>query len=745
LIRPPPAAATDLSHFVAEELRRLFQFWLFRATLFGAALFVFFAALDWVYAPGTAIVFLAFRVGGAIALLVVAALSRRTRRLQILYALGFGALLLSAVIVELMILRLGGHETVYFAGMLVVGVCAVCFIPAPLSFHLPLACTVWLIYLVPPLLTASITDAPAFFATNFFVVAILATVLTMRFLSHRTLLREIALRFELERQRGLLEVLVQERTDELSGAVEQLRGEISGRERIQEDLKKASDDWRVTFDSAQDLILMADAAGRAVKVNQATARFFEKPYCELLGREIWALFGDLSFPAGSNPLRLVGESLQREQGEAFLAPAARWLSVTADPIVDEGGRFRGAVFILGDITGSKNAEEQNRKLESALTQMQKLDSIGRLAGGIAHDFNNILSVILGYGEMTLSALPEGHSARASLRVVMESGERAVALTRQLLAFSRKQVLAMEALNLNEVLEQMARMLLRLLPANVKIELRTQISVQNILADKSQVEQVILNLVVNARDAMPRGGTLSVETADVALPEEPGVECGGMAPGRWVMLAVSDTGTGMTPEVKEKIFEPFFTTKEAGKGTGLGLATVYGIVRQHGGHLAVESAPGQGATFRAYFPATPAAVHHPAAEPHPAALHGTERVLVVEDDPQLRVMIREALLPLGYAVVLAADADEALACVGSGEAPIDLLFTDFILPGMNGADLGEAVRARHPGVRIVIMSGHCDDTPELQRLQSSGVPFLRKPLIPSAFIRTLRETLDAKPS
>lgn len=738
-------AETDRAQFVAAELRRLFQSWLFRATVFGALLFIVFAALDWVYAPDHAAGFLAYRVGGALALLAVAALSRRTQNLRVMYALGFGALFLAAAIVEIMILQLGGHETIYFAGMLVVGVCAVSFIPAPLSFHIPLSFAVWLIYLVPPLLTAEIVDFPAFFATNFFIVAILATVLTMRFLSHRTLLREIAQRFELDRQRGQLELLVRKRTDELSLAVTQLREEIAGRERMQHALVKASDDWRVTFDSTQDLILMTDAAGRAVKVNRATASFFDKPYAELLDREIAALFGDLSVPTGSNPIRSVGKSLQHEQGEVFLAHRGRWLSVTADPILDEEAHFQGAVFILRDITSYKNAEEERRKLESALTQMQKMDSIGRLAGGISHDFNNILTAILGYGEVALFKLPEGHPARDSLRVVMESAERAAALTRQLLAFSRKQVLAMTALNLNEVVEQMARMLLRLIKENVKIELRTERPVQNILADKSQIEQVIMNLVVNARDAMPEGGTLIVETADVELSEALGVEFRGLKPGPYVMLAVCDTGTGMTPEVQDKIFEPFFTTKEAGKGTGLGLATVYGIVHQHEGHLAVESAPGQGTTFRAYFPATATAIQQPFSERQAAALHGTERILVVEDDRLLRLMIRDALQPLGYAVVLAADAVEALDCAGDGAAPIDLLLTDFVLPGMNGLDLSEAFRARQPGVKVVIMSGHCDDTLDQQRLQHSGLPFIQKPLAPSKFIRLLREILDGKPS
>ncbi|MHB8834163.1 MAG: hybrid sensor histidine kinase/response regulator [Candidatus Methylomirabilia bacterium] len=737
-------AEADRARFVAEELRRLFQYWLFRATVFGALLFMFFAVLDLVIAPDYAVGFLVYRVGGALALLAVAALSRRVQRLQILYALGFCALLLAAAIVEIMILALGGQETVYFAGMLVVGVCAVSFIPAPLSFHLPLACSVWLIYLAPPLLTAAIADVPAFFATNFFLVAILATVLTMRSLSHRTLLREIAQRFELDRQRGRLELLVRERTDELSLVVTRLREEIAGRERIQLALKKASDDWRVTFDSTQDLILMSDAAGRAVKVNRATARFFEKPYAELLNREISVLFSDLSVPAGSNPIRSVGESLRHEQGEVFLSRTGRWLSVTADPILDEEGHFQGAVSILRDITSQKSAAEEHRKLENALTQMQKMDSIGRLAGGVSHDFNNILSVVLGYGEITLLKLPEGHPARDSLRVVMESAERAVALTRQLLAFSRKQVLAMKALNLNEVIEQMGRMLLRLIKENVKIELRTERRVQNILADKSQIEQVILNLVVNARDAMPGGGTLTVETADVRPSEALGVEFRGLKPGPYVMLAVRDTGTGMTPEVREKIFEPFFTTKEVGKGTGLGLATVYGIVRQHEGHLAVESVPGQGTTFRAYFPATATAVEKPFSECQAADLRGTERILVVEDDRLLRLMIRDALQPLGYEVVLAADAVEALNCLESGAAPIDLLLTDFVLPGMNGSDLSAAFRSRRPGTKVVIMSGYFDDTQEQQRLQHSGVPFIQKPLVPSKFIRVLRDTLDGKP-
>jgi PAS domain S-box-containing protein len=735
--------APEREAFIAAELRQVFQLSLFRATAFGSAMFLVFAVLDRVATPEHFALFLRYRLVAAGALLAVAVLSRRTRRLPVLLGMAYAATLVSAVLLELMVLHHGGHQSNYYAGLLVIGVCAVSFVPGPLAFHVPLSVSIWLVYVVPILLTERITDPATFFASNFFMVAILATVLTMRYFSHQSLTREFELRYDLHRQRRELEELVVRRTADLWQAVESMREEIASRERVQEELRQASDDWRVTFDSTEDLIVMTDAAGRIVKVNRATARFFGLPYAEILGKDCSTLFSAFLPVNGDTPFCAVRETHRHAEGEVTHPGRGLWLAVTADPVGAGQGEVKGAVYILRDITPHKKAEEEKKTLEDALVQMQKMDSIGRLAGGIAHDFNNILSAILGYGEVALFKVPEDHPAREPLRVVLDSAERAAALTQQLLAFSRKQVLAAKVLNLNTVVEEMARMLFRVIRENVRIELRTERRVGNILADKSQVEQVILNLVVNARDAMPQGGSLVVETADVDLAPERGPAYRGVKPGPYVMLAVTDTGEGMTAEVREKIFEPFFTTKEVGKGTGLGLATVYGIVKQHEGHIVVESTPGSGSTFRVYFPLTRDAVEKQFSANVAATLKGTERVLVVDDDLLLRTMIRDALKALGYEVLLAADATEALRFAENGGVPVDLLLADIVLPGMNGRELADAFRARRPDTKVVLMSGHMDDTVEQQRRQRAGVPFLLKPLAPSKFVRVLREVLDGK--
>ncbi len=389
----------------------------------------------------------------------------------------------------------------------------------------------------------------------------------------------------------------------------------------------------------------------------------------------------------------------------------------------------------------EKAEEEKKDLQSQLLQSQKLESVGMLTGGIAHDFNNILTTILGYSELALAKLPKTDPLREYLKIIWESGEKAAVLTRQLLAFSRKQVLEMKVVNLNTVIENTGKMLGRVIGEDVVLELNIQSPVRDIKADPGQIEQVLMNLAVNARDAMPCGGRLTIETADEELDEEYAGIHEGVTPGSYVVLSIKDTGEGMTREVQERLFEPFFTTKGIGKGTGLGLATVYGIVKQHNGHIWVYSEPGKGSIFKVYFPVTDEAAEAVFPAEIAAVPQGTETVLVVEDEASIRKLIVETLRPLGYNVLDASCGEEALQISDTTEGAIDLLLTDVIMPGMSGKELSAVVKEKRPGIKVLYMSGYTDESIAQRGILDPGITFIQKPLTPGKLAKKLREVLD----
>ncbi|MBS1243165.1 MAG: sensor hybrid histidine kinase [Nitrospirae bacterium] len=395
-----------------------------------------------------------------------------------------------------------------------------------------------------------------------------------------------------------------------------------------------------------------------------------------------------------------------------------------------------------EIVERQRAEAERKLLQAQLLQAQKMESIGRLAGGVAHDFNNILTAILSYAELSLMKLPEHDPLRGHLISIQEASEKAATLTHQLLAFSRRQVLEMKVVDLNDVIRGLAKMLTRMIGEDMPLELRTGATASFVRADEGQIEQVLMNLAVNARDAMPSGGRLVIETAD-ANPDDAVLKSQGVAdPGQYVMLSVTDSGAGMSAEVRERIFEPFFTTKELGRGTGLGLATVYGIVKQHGGHIIVDSEPGKGTIFRILLPLTAGPGPQQAAEPSGPLPEGTETLLVVEDDELVRGLIDEVLAPLGYRVLTTASGDEALKTSDSFPGHVDLLLTDVVMPGMNGRQLAEVMRTRRPGIKVLFMSGYTQDALSTQGILEPGVALIHKPLRAGTLARQIRQVLDS---
>lgn len=429
----------------------------------------------------------------------------------------------------------------------------------------------------------------------------------------------------------------------------------------------------------------------------------------------------------SNDLRLVNA-----HGES------RWISSTGQVFRHPDGRAHRMLGLATDSSAKRSLEEQ-------LRQAQKLEAIGGLAAGIAHDFNNVLSVVLSYADLALLDLEPEATGRTEMQEIREAGRRARDLTRHLLAFSRQQVLQPRILNLNDTLLGLEKLLRRLLAEDVHMTLITTPDLGRVNADPTQIEQVIVNLVVNARDAMPTGGHLSIQTANVVFDITRAAEHVDLTPGRYVRLSVSDTGAGMPAAVRARIFEPFFTTKEHGKGTGLGLATVLGIVKQSGGHISVESEIGRGTRFDAYFPlleqpADP--ILAPSLQPKP--LNGTETILLVEDDDQVRNLVRTILRRGGYEVLEARNAGEALLLCERHASRLDLVLTDVIMPLMSGRELAERLSTLVPRLKVLFMSGYTDDAVLRHGIAKvPAVSLVQKPITPNELLTKVRELLDAE--
>ncbi len=405
------------------------------------------------------------------------------------------------------------------------------------------------------------------------------------------------------------------------------------------------------------------------------------------------------------------------------------------PVRDSSGRLMNFVAVKRDVTDERKMEEQFR-------QSQKMEAVGKLAGGIAHDFNNLLTAITGYSELALNRMADEDPIRGHIQEIRNVSERAAALTRQLLAFSRRQVLQPRVIDLNAVVTDIDQMLRRLIGEDIDLLTSLDPGLWRVKADPGQISQVIMNLAVNARDAMPMGGKLTIETANVDIDEAYARGHVTMRPGALAMIAMSDSGVGMNPETMSRIFEPFFTTKEMGKGTGLGLSTVYGIVKQSGGHIWVYSEPGRGTTFKIYLPR----VEEQAEAPEPAPdrtdrIEGSETILLVEDDEAVRTLVREILERNGYTVLAAGGGEEALRASGRHEGKIHLMLCDVVMPGMSGVQLSRRITSSRPDMKVLYMSGYTDNAILHHGVLDPGTAFIEKPFSPDALARKVRAVLD----
>jgi PAS domain S-box-containing protein len=509
-----------------------------------------------------------------------------------------------------------------------------------------------------------------------------------------------------------------------------------------EQLQAAYERYAAVTNSAPDAIVSTDADGSILFWNRSAERAFGCAEADALGRTLASLLAEDS------------QGLCREIIADAARPDAAIRSFDVEGRRQDGTQFPceltvaswkagGASFItaiLRDVTERRRSEEALRQRDAQLVQAQKMEAMGRLASGVAHDFNNALAVIQGYTEEMIIALGDQHECQADLREVLKACGSAASLTRQLLMFSRKQAVEPQMLNLGEVIENVQRMLRKLVGDDVELRIDPAPVDDLVFADRGQLEQILVNLCVNARDAMPEGGTVSVAIRQTDIKDPVACARLGIPAGEYVTLSVSDTGTGMDPVTASRVFEPFFTTKGAGKGTGLGLALVFGIVRQSGGAIDLDTRPGHGTTFAVHLPLARRSEDAEAVSGDEDVGQGTETVLLVEDETPVRVILRRTLEAAGYEVLAAASGAEALDISRQREDDIHLLLTDVLMPGMNGVALSQIVAAERPATRILFMSGHPKETFARHGLDPASIRLLQKPFSSKVLCRELREVL-----
>ncbi|HJQ31476.1 MAG TPA: response regulator [Pyrinomonadaceae bacterium] len=513
--------------------------------------------------------------------------------------------------------------------------------------------------------------------------------------------------------------------------------DITERKRAEEALREGEERYRLLFESNPQPMWVYDLETlRFLAVNEAAIRHYGYSRAEFLAMTVKDIRPPEDVPALMDNVANVRGGFDEAGTWRHLKKDGSRINVevTSHELVFAGRRAE--LVLANDMTERKRLEEQ-------LRQAQKMEAVGRLAGGVAHDFNNLLTVINGYSDLLAKRLRAEDPLRLNVEEIRKAGERAASLTRQLLAFSRKQVLQPKVIDLNEVVRETEKMLRCLIGEDIELRASLGPWLGSVKADPGQMEQVLMNLAVNARDAMPRGGKLTISTENVYLDEEYAAHHVTVAPGRYVILAVSDTGTGMDEQTKARIFEPFFTTKVAGKGTGLGLSTVYGIVKQSGGYVWVYSEVGRGTTFKIYLPRVDEGAQGYRQSPAPAQaqeLRGTEAVLLAEDDELVRNMTRIILSDHGYKVQAAANGAAALSIFERTEGPIHLLLTDVVMPGISGRELADRLTRLRPEMKVLFMSGYTEDAIVHHGVLDEGVNFIQKPFTPDDLARKVREVL-----
>jgi two-component system cell cycle sensor histidine kinase/response regulator CckA len=506
------------------------------------------------------------------------------------------------------------------------------------------------------------------------------------------------------------------------------------RKRADDRLRKAAEEWQTTFNSTSDQFLVINKDYLITDANLAASRFLNLPMEEIVDHHCYEVMHGAGCPLPECPLTRLLQSMRHEEAEYNLAPQNVRVQETVDPVIDDRGELQGIVHIIRDVT-------ESRKLEAQLHQAQKMELIGRLAGGVAHDYNNMLSVIMGYVELAIEKAGPDSALHDDLHEILSAAKRTASITRQLLTFARKQTIVPQVLDLNETISGMTKMLQRLIGEDIDLAWLPEPDLWPVKIDPSQIDQLLANLCINARDAITGVGKVYIETGTASIDSNYSISQAKVISGDYVVLVVSDDGCGMEREVLDKIFEPFFTTKEPGKGTGLGLSTVYGIVQQHNGFINVYSEPGQGTTFRIYLPRHIGESADSVYRRSEDLRHGHgETVLVTEDDETILKMVGKILENLGYTVITASSPADAVRTAHERTERIDLLLSDIIMPGMNGRDLAERILAIHPKIKCLFMSGYAANIIEAQVGLKDGIRLIQKPFSVKRLAEEVRNSL-----
>jgi two-component system cell cycle sensor histidine kinase/response regulator CckA len=707
----------DKSEYIKTNIDKLYQLWSSTGCFLGAFVFLFLSLMDYFSTPENFSRFIIYRFVASALLMILFFFNRlKINRLYQYTIISLGVIV-SATAIELMILSFGGHRSTYYVGMILLIVCIFGLMPLNTLFSLFGISLIYSIYLVPILIFDKIVDFKTFFTAIFFLFSISVITLVWRHFSYRGLINELSLQYELNKEKQKLEKYSTQLEDMVAKRTQELA---------------ISEKWhRSIFDNATDGIMVLDKNGVIMNVNQKA--------CEIHGFEKNALIGvNTGLLESGNKEKhdermsriLDGETLifetehyKKDGSKILLEVSAKALNIGGDTYIQSFYR---------DITEKKRIQEQ-------LMHSQKMESIGSLAGGIAHNFNNILTAILGYSELLLEFSNLDGTSKQRVQNIESSARKAGVMVSKLLSFARRDAHEVLPLNLNDVISDSVKLFEGVLNKRIGLRVDLNSNVSPIEGDPNQLEQVIMNLMVNARDAMPDGGLITVRTAVAELGKSDLDIPADIEPGKYVTLSVSDTGSGISKEIMGRIFDPFFTTKEKGKGTGLGLATVYGIVKDHKGYISVHSEVGKGTSFDIYLPSSSKPAYR-IPSPRSFAVEGNENILVIDDDRDVLNFIRDILESHGYTVMTMNNPLTAVDTFRNLDARIQLVITDVMMPLMEGSELIKNLRTINANTKIVVVSGYGNEAIQKEKLADA---FIKKPFEGIELLSTVRKLLDTE--